>query len=187
MFFGKLGCRTCTGWVFLAFLPQSLSGMSQFGPSDVISLPLGRHLYLPSAGAAIAYTALCAGLSERFSTRIALAAAALFLLLFVPYNFKQVSARGEQWLVIGDPMKRFLTNVKKLQPQLPANTHVFVVNTPSGRAFIQQALRAFYQNETITYIIDPYNFHPQPGETALLFTCDLAPNGDVLVQSSPFL
>jgi len=174
------------GWVFLAFLPQSLSGMSQFGPSDVISLSLSRHLYLPSAGAAIAYTALCAGLSERFSTRVALAAAILFLLLFVPYNFKQISARGEEWLSIGSPMERFLINVKKIHPQLPANTYVFVVNTPTGRAFIQQALRVFYNNETITYIVDPKNFHPKPGETALLFTCHLTPDYDVLVQSSPF-
>jgi hypothetical protein len=173
------------GWVFLTFLPQSLSGMSQFEPNDVISLSLSRHLYLPSAGAAIAYTALFAGLLDRFSTRVAVTAAALFLLMFVPYNYNLLSSRGEQWYLIGDPMQRFLTNIKKIYPQFPPNTHIFVVNRPTGRAFIQQALRVFYKNESITYINNPENFKPKTGETAFLITCSLLPDGDVHVDLSP--
>ena len=173
------------GWIFLSFLPQSLSGMTQYEPTDVISVSLSRHLYLPSAGAAIAFTALLVGLRERFSAPIVVAATLLFLVLFIPYNYKLVSARGDQWFEIGDPMKRFLTNVKKLVPQFPPNSHVFVINTPAGRAFIQQSLRAFYNNQSITYIVDPNNFHLKPGESEFLIECNLLPDGDVNVQLLP--
>lgn len=174
------------GWIFLSFLPQSLSGMSLFEPKDVISVSLSRHLYLPSAGVAIVYTALLAGLRERFSMNATVIATLFFMLIYLPYNYKLVSSRGEQWHFIGDPMKRFLTNIRKLVPQFPPNTHVFVVNTPSGRAFIQQALRAFYKDPSITYIVDPNSFQPKPGETAFLITCSLGIDGDVLVNLSPF-
>jgi hypothetical protein len=173
------------GWVFLSFLPQSLSGMSQFQPNDVISLSLSRHLYLPSAGAAICYTALLAGIAERFPARVAVSAGVFFLLFFVLVNYQRVAARGSQWAAIGDPMQRFLAKMKKVQPQLPPRAQVFVVNTPTGRAFIQQGLRVFYQNPTITYILNPQNFLPDPGKPAFLITCHALADGDMRVQLEP--
>lgn len=174
------------GWIFLTFLPQSFSGMSKLEPMDVISVSLSRHLYLPSIGAAVVYTALLAGVRERFSKKVAVSVAAVFLVVFAVHNYGLVSARGEQWFEIGDPMRRFLTNIKKLVPQFPPNTHIFVINTPTGRAFIEQSLRAFYHNQSITYIVHPESFHPKPGETAILVICSLDPDGDVHVQVSPF-
>ncbi len=173
------------GWIFLSFLPQSLSGMSQFNPNDVISVSLSRHLYLPSAGAAIAYTALLISVRERFPLLITIIVSAFFLVSFTVYNYGQLSVRGKQWHEIGDPMKRFLTNIKKLAPQFAPNTKIFVINTPTGRAFIQQALRVFYNNPSITYIVDINNFRPKPEENAVLITCSLTPDGDVRVQMSP--
>jgi hypothetical protein len=173
------------GWIFLSFLPQSLSGMSQFELKDVISVSLSRHLYLPSIGAAIVYTALLTGLRERFTVRIAASIMIFFLTLYLPYNYSLISSRGEQWQEVGDQMKRFLTSLKKQVPQFPPNTHVFVDKTPAGRAFVQQALRAFYNNQSITYIVDPAHFYPKPGETALLITCRLADDGEVGIRVTP--
>jgi hypothetical protein len=173
------------GWIFLTFLPQSLSGMSQFNPADVISVSLSRHLYLPSAGAACVVASLLASFAERFSVQIAVVATALFLALYLPYNYSMLKSRGEQWFEIGQPMKLFLIKIRKLVPQFPPNTRIFVINTPSGRAFIQQALRAFYRNQTITYIPDINNYQRGPGETGYLIRCHLEPDGDVGIRLSP--
>lgn len=173
------------GWIFFAFLPQSLSGMSQFEPEDVISVSLSRHLYLPSVGAAVVYTALLVGVRDRFSVPISVSSVLLFMVLFVPVNYKLVSSRGEQWLEIGDPMRRFLDAIKKVVPQFPPNTRIFAINTPTGRAFIQQSLRAFYHNQSITYIIDINNYNLKPGETGLLITCDPKLDGAMNVRVSP--
>ena len=173
-------------WIFLSFLPQSLSNMSQFLPGDMLGQSLSRHLYLPSIGAALVYTALIYGIRDRFSARLAVVSTIFFLLFYVPYNYRLLSARGEQWYEVGNLMKRFLITIKKTVPQFPPNTHVYVVNTPAGRAFIENSLRAFYKNDSITYIVNPQNYHPKPGETAVLITCNLTMQGDVTVQLSPF-
>lgn len=174
------------GWVFLSFLPQSLSFLSQFKPVYPFS-SLSRHLYLPSIGAAIAYVAVIVGLRERFSQRVAVAAAAIFLVLFIPYNYCQVTARAITWQEGAEPTKVFLDELQQRMPQIPPNTYVYVENTPVGRAYMQQALRVFYKNSTITWIIDPDTFHPKPGETAVVINCDWQPNGNVFLRFFPLI
>ena len=62
---------------------------------------------------------------------------------------------------------------------------MFVVNAPSGRALIQQALRVFYRNPSIGSILNPGNFLPESGKPAILVTCNLLPDGDLQVQLAP--
>jgi hypothetical protein len=173
------------GWVFLSFLPQSLSGMTSLDPRDVISVSISRQLYLPSAGAAIAFTALLAGIRDRFSQRTAVVVILLFLLLYIPWNFTRVSVRGQQWRDVGIPMLQFLTALKKAVPQLPPNTYIHMDARPTGRAYVQQGLRAFYHTPSIYWIVDPDKFQPKAGDTALRLSPRFEQNGDVRITVSP--
>jgi len=65
-------------------------------------------------------------------------------------------------------MQRFLTALMQEVPQFPPHTFLYVNNAPAGRAFVQQALRAFYRNPSITWINDPNSYRRKPGENALL-------------------
>lgn len=172
------------GWIFLTFLPQSLSNLSQFEPRFIFS-SLSRHLYLPSAGAAIAYTAILAELKDRFSPKVAMVSAALFLTLFLSHNYNQLQKRGEEWRDDGEPTKLFLESIRKVVPEFPPNTHIYVNNGPTGRAYIQQSLRAFYKNSTIYWIVDPATYRRKPGETALIIDCYWPQQGDVLFSIRP--
>ena len=158
------------GWVFVTFLPQSLSTLTQLEPRFLCN-SLSRHLYLPSAGVAIVYACLLVRIRDRFSHRAALVSGALFLVLFLSYNYLEARARGLSWLEEGEPMRTFMTALRKEVPQFPPNTYLFVNNAPTGRAFMQQGLRGFYRNPAITWINDPNTFHPKPGDTALLINC----------------
>ena len=175
------------GWVFLSFQPQSLAALSQFEPRYIFS-SLSRHLYLPSIGAAIAYVAVAAGLRDRFSLRVAAGATLVFLLLFIPYNYNLLTARAAVWRDDGAPTKVFLTEIQRVIPQFPPNTFIYVENAPTGRAYIQQALRIFYKNNTITWIVDPNRFHPKAGETGVAILCNWQPDGSsVSLQTFPLL
>jgi hypothetical protein len=173
------------GWVFLSFLPQSLSNLSQFEPRYIFS-SLSRHLYLPSIGAAIAYTSIFYGLRDRFSPRVAVTGAALFLLIYLPYNYRLLQVRGEQWRDDGEPVRRFLVAMKQAVTQFPPSTYILVNNAPTGRAYVQKSLRAFYRNTSITWIVDPNSFRPKPGDTSLLIDCHWMPDGNVTFDFYPF-
>lgn len=154
-------------WVFFTFLPQSLSTLTQLEPRYLCN-SLSRHLYLPSAGAAIVYAALLMRLRDRFSSRVAAGIIGLCLAGFVGFNLWQAQVRGRAWQQEGEGMERFLTALMKEVPQFPPHTFLYVNNAPAGRAFVQQALRAFYRNPSITWINDPNSYRRKPGESALL-------------------
>lgn len=158
------------GWVFFAFLPQSLCNLSQFEPRYIFS-SLSRHLYLPSIGAAIVYVAILAGIRDRFSPKAAAVAAVLFLAAYLPYNYGQAHARGVTWREDGEPVKLYLTEIRKVVPQFPPDTFIFVNNPPTGRAYVQQSMRAFYNTRGITWIVDPLKFVPKPGQSAFFIDC----------------
>jgi hypothetical protein len=158
------------GWIFFSFLPQSLSSVSQFEPRFLCN-SLSRHLYLPSIGAALVYTAVLIGVRERFSRQVAVVTAVLFLSLYIPYNYSLLASRGAQWRDDGFKMESFLSNMKKIAPQLPPDTYYYMESFPTGRAFVQQALRGIYNNHSITYIVNPANFHPKPNDNVIDIEC----------------
>jgi hypothetical protein len=171
------------GWIFFSFLPQSLSNISQFEPR-VLCNSLSRHLYLPSIGAALVYTAVLTGVRERISRQAAVVTAVLFLSIYIPYNYSLLASRGDEWRDNGSKMESFLSNMKKTVPQMPPNTFYCMEAFPSGRAFVQQALRGIYNNKSITYIVDPANFHPKQNDNVIIINCMLDDENDVLVKVS---
>lgn len=166
------------GWIFFSFLPQSLCNLSQFEPKYIFS-SLSRHLYIPSIGAAMVYAALLSGVRDRFSPKVAVLVAVLFLAAYLPYNYRLVQSRGMEWRDDGEPVKFFLAEIRKVVPQFPPNTFVYVNNPPTGRAYVQQSMRAFYQTSGITWIVDPSKFLPKPGQNAFFIDCFWFPGGRV--------
>lgn len=174
------------GWVFLAFLPQSLSNLSQFDPKYIFN-SLSRHLYLPSVGAAFCYAVLLREAGRRWGKVAGYTLAALALCGFVWNNYRWIDKRGELWAQEGRPVKVFLAALKQRVPRFPTDTYFFSINGPTGRAYMQQSLRAFYNNPSITWIVDPTTFVPKPGQTALLLHVHwLAANRIYAIEVLPF-
>jgi hypothetical protein len=172
------------GWVFFAFLPMSFTTLGQLEPR-VICNSISRYLYITSIGSAIVLTAVVIRCRETFSGRVYYSTAALFLAFFSALNYGRVQARGAEWQMAGKPTARFLDSIKKSMPNFPPNSYVFVVNAPTGRAFVQQALRATYQNPEITWIVDPYKYIRKPGENAFLIICNWRDAAEVDLEIHP--
>lgn len=154
-------------WVFLSFLPQSLSSLSQFEPKYIFN-SISRHLYLPSVGAALCYGVLLSDSIKRFGRIIGGVAAIAVFCGFFRVNHHWLNERGNTWASDGRPVQIFLTELKKQVAAFPPDTYFFSINGPTGRAYMQQSLRAFYGNPTITWIVDPAKYVQKPGQTALL-------------------
>lgn len=157
-------------WVFLTFMPQSLSTLSQFQPKYIFN-SVSRHLYLPSAGVALAFTFVLMRVGSLFPSKVARVILVLFLVGYFSFNSMRVQERGKAWAEEGVPARTFLGELKKHIPVFPPNSHVYVTDPPTGRAYVQQALRAFYMNPSITWIVDPTSFIQQPGMSAYLIRC----------------
>jgi hypothetical protein len=155
------------GWVFLSFLPQSLSSLSQFEPKYIFN-SVSRHMYLPSVGAAFCYAVVLRDVWQRWGKAIGYLLSVVVFALFIWHNYGSMNSRGKAWAEDGKPVKVFLTAMKERVPQFPQDTWFFALNGPTGRAYMQQSLRAFYKNPTITWIVDPMKYVQQPGQTALL-------------------
>lgn len=142
------------GWVFLTFLPQSLTGLTQYNPPYLLN-SISRHLYLPSIGPAIVFSAILLSISGHFNRKVFVTAAALFLAAFTLLNFERVKDRGKQWQEAGLTMESFLNSMKKLQPSLPEDAYVRVLHGPGGRSYVTRALRAVYKNPKIYWLDEP--------------------------------
>ncbi len=177
LFFGYL-------WIFCAFLPQSFTGLGQFEPRNLVN-SISRYLYITSIGSAVVYTAILCDLRKRMGHRWWQSLSLLCLVVFFWFNYGRVTARGNEWRQQGEPMKVFLTEIRKSIPQFPPKSYLFVNNPPAGRAFVQQGLRAFYGNPDITWIVDPATFRPKPGDTALLIDCLWQQDGNVKLDFYP--
>lgn len=166
------------GWVFLAFLPQSLSTLSRFDAPYIFN-SISRHLYVPSVGSSFVFSVLLLGLKEKFSPRVHVVLCTVFVFLFISLNYKRVRERGEEWREHGEPMARFLYSLKEAMPEFPENSYVHVIDAPVGRAYVQQSLRAFYQNPKIFWVDNPNTLRLRNGEFSFLIVNSLEHGGGV--------
>lgn len=140
-------------WILFAFLPQSLTGLGQFEPRNIVN-SISRYLYITSIGSSIVFAAVLAGLRQWLPKGIWHAVAGGMLVLFVAVHYPQTRVRGQEWQTYGTDVADFMAAVTAILPPLPSPAYVHVVNRPTGRAFMQQALRAFYGNPDIHYVDD---------------------------------
>jgi hypothetical protein len=166
------------GWIFISFLPQSLTGLGQFEPEGMSS-SISRYLYITSIGSSIILAAVILRLRERLPAKICYPAAAVILSLFVLLNYGRVQARGGQWRDQGVMMKEFLYSIKKKIPDFPPDSYIIVIDAPEGRSFIQQALRAFYKRTDISWVFNTAEYTRKPGESAFLVVCNWRYDGGV--------
>jgi hypothetical protein len=169
------------GWVFVTFLPQSLSSLSQFEPKYIFN-SISRHLYLPSAGAALVIAAVLVQLRDRFGPLLGrfVVAVAVTGLLYV--NYERIQKRGSEWAVEGRPVKAFLAEIGKEIATFPENTHFYVEDAPTGRAYVQQAMRAYYRNATLWWIAEPDKYMIKPNEPVFLISCFWRSRDEVKLQ-----
>lgn len=161
----------CLVGIFIVFLPSSLTSLCSFTP-HYIFMSASRYLYLPSALASLLLACVAADIWQRVPRYAAIAVIAGLLCAYSGYNYRRTAARGEQWRQEGEPVKLFLTVIQQKISYFPPNSHVFVIDPPAGRAYVQQSLRAFYRNPSITWIKDPLTFTPPAGSLALLLICN---------------
>lgn len=155
------------GWIFLTFLPQSLTSLGQFEPKYLFN-SISRYLYIVSLGPAMVYATLLSGLRKRLPNIFSISLILIFILFFVWFNHVNVKKRGVAWREDAAPVEVFLPKMKQVMPTFPPNSYIFVVNAPTGRAYVQQSMRAYYQNPSITWIVDPTKYVRKPGESAFL-------------------
>jgi hypothetical protein len=170
-------------WVFLSFMPQSLSTLSQFEPKYVFN-SVSRHLYLPSAGVALAFAFVLLHVRSLVPVRFMHLASALVLSGYLFFNYERVQERGRVWAADGEPARTFLVELKKIIPTFPRDSYVLVSNAPTGRAYVQQSLRAFYMNDSINWIVDQTKFIPQPGMSVFFINCMWASPTSVIVEAN---
>lgn len=160
-------------WIFISFLPSSLTALGRFDPVYIFN-SISRFLYMPSVGSSIVAAIILISFRERFSNKVFVAACALFFVIFIPVNYARVQDRGKQWQREGPPIERFLYSLKKMQPTFPENSYVHVVNGPTGRAYIQQSIRAFYGNPKIYWVDDPTKAVLKNGDSLFVIFHDIA-------------
>lgn len=164
------------GWIFLTFLPQSLTSLGQFEPKYLFN-SMSRYLYIVSLGPAMVYAALLSGLRRRLPDIFSFSLILLFMLFFVWSNHANVEKRGFAWREDAAPVEVFLPRMKQVMPTFPPNSYIYVENAPTGRAYVQQSMRAYYQNPSITWIGDPTTFVKKPGDSAFLILVEWGHNG----------
>jgi hypothetical protein len=158
------------GWIFFAFLPQSFTTLGQLEPKYIFN-SVSRYLYITSIGSSLVLGAVLLQVKERLGGKIAAAVVTTFFACFIFLNYQMVQARGTEWMTQAEPTARFLKAMKATIPSFPRNADVFVVDAPTGRAYVQQSLRAFYGNPEITWIVDPRTYVPRPGATPYFIVC----------------
>lgn len=169
------------GWILFTFLPQSLSVVGRFDPVYIFN-SISRSLYLPSVGSAIVIAMVLLSFKERLSSKLFIVVCAVFFSFFISMNYNRVQVRGEQWRRDGQPMKRFLYSLKKVQPAFPQNSYVHVVDGPVGRAYIQQSLRAFYKNPKIYWVNNPQEVKLKEGDSFFIIFYNWGPGDPVQVR-----
>jgi hypothetical protein len=159
------------GWIIFTFLPQSLTSLGQFEPRYMAN-SIGRYLYIVSIGPALVYAVLLTNLKERLSGAAFLMIAVITVAGFGWINYGNVQQRGQQWKNEAAPVAVYLAELGKIMPAFPPDSFVYVNNPPTGRAYIQQSMRAFYRNPAITWIKTPEKYRRKPGERAFLINID---------------
>ena len=158
------------GWIFVTFLPQSLSSLSQFEPKYIFN-SISRHLYLPSVGVSMVIAAIIVQLQDRLQPFIGRIFVVLGVVALLYFNYERIQTRGSEWAADGRPAKTFLAAIGKVMKSFPDNSHFYVENAPTGRAYVLLAMRAFYQNPTFIWIAEPDRYTIKPNEPAFLIRC----------------
>jgi hypothetical protein len=149
-------------WIFFTFLPQSTTTLGQFEPRNIFN-SISRYLYFPCAGASIVIALVILRFRDFMAKKYFYALSAVFISFFIWINYNRVHARGEQWQNETWAVEKFLYILKSKQPKFPENSYVQVYLSPPqgevpfqfhGRSYIQQSLRAFYQNTKIFWVND---------------------------------
>jgi hypothetical protein len=169
-------------WIFFAFLPQSLTGLGQFEPRVMVN-SISRYLYITSIGTGIVLAVVLHRLRDLVPVRVWYAIAGCVLVLFVWLHYPRVSERGEQWQSDGEVVKEFIVAMKRNMAQFPSPSYIFIEHRPTGTAFVQQALRAFYGNPQI-YLVSKSSEVPADSHAAL-FSVDCWQAPQVQVQITP--
>lgn len=152
-------------WIVVTFLPQSLTAVGQLEPQNLPN-SISRYLYIVSIGPAMVYAALMLSFKERFSSRVFIVCAATCFGVFGWINYTNVQQRGWAWKEEAAPVAHYFIALDKIMPSFPPNSFVYVDNAPTGRAFVQQAMRAYYRHPSITWINNPASYQRKPGEKA---------------------
>ena len=171
--------------IFLTFLPSSLTSLGSFSPKYIFQ-SVSRYLYFPSAMAALAMALVLAEVQQRLTRRVAATVVTAIVCGYIGYNYLQVSIRGRQWYQETEPVRIFLQAMQQVVPSIPRNSYVFAIDPPVGRAYVQQSLRAFYQNPNITWIVDPRTFTVPIGASAFVIVCHWIANDNVQIEIVPF-
>jgi hypothetical protein len=164
------------GWILFTFLPQSLTSLGQFEPR-FLSNSLSRYLYIVSIGPALIYAAVVTVLKERLTGRIFLCVTLLCVGAYGWINYQNVQKRGWEWMDEAAPLKIFFAELDKQMSSFPPNSFVYVDNAPTGRAYVQQAMRVYYRNPAITWIVDPERYERKAGERAFMINITWVPTG----------
>ncbi len=173
------------GWVFLTFVPQSLTSLGQTTPKYLFN-SISRYLFLPSAGAALALAIVLAAVMSRWGRKIGISVTVIVTGVYLTVNHFRVQERGQMWRDNAEPIKVFLKAMKGAIPRFPPNSHVAVVNGPIGRAYTEQALRASYGNPDITWIIDAA-YRPKQGEHAYFVSCNWWQDNSIRINVEDFV
>lgn len=169
-------------WIFLTFLPQSLTGLGQFEPRVMVN-SISRYLYITSIGVSVVFAAVLAGVRQWIPGRLWYGLAGIMLSLFIWVHYPEVKDRGEEWRSNGADVRDFLTEMKKGMPTLPSPSYIYVDHRPTGFAFLQQSLRAFYQNPSIFILTDPDMTKIKKGVSLFYVDCWRSP--DIRVRIEP--
>jgi hypothetical protein len=163
-------------WIVITFLPQSLTSLGQFEPRFLAN-SISRYLYIVSIGPPLVYASLLTNLKERLDGKVFLAVALIGVGIYGWINYANIQQRGQQWQQDAAPVALYLEAIGKVMPAFPPNSFVYVEPPPTGRAFVQQSMRAYYRNPSITWITDPEHYRRQPGERAFLININWGPGG----------
>lgn len=156
------------GWVFFTFLPQSISSLSEFEPKYIFN-SISRHLYLPSVGASLVLSALLIQVRER----VPLGKYVMILAVIghLTFQYGRVQKRGAEWAEVALPLKTYLEELGRTVPRMPPNTHFFVESPPTGRAYMQLSMRAFYRDPTLEWIVNPETYRFVPNVPVYFIQC----------------
>jgi len=163
-------------WITITFLPQSLTSLGQFEPRYIFN-SISRYLYIVSIGPALLYAALMANLKERFSRNVFIFVATTCISIFIGINYNNIQRRGQEWKQEAAPVAIYLSAIGSIMKTFPPNSFVYVENPPTGRAYVQQSMRVYYRNPSITWIVDPNQYRRKPTERAFLINVDWGMTG----------
>jgi hypothetical protein len=158
-------------WIFLTFLPSSLTSITSFEPSRFPN-SISRLLYTPSIGVSLVMALTLVTFKDRFGGKVFSIVSVVFLVLFVSINFGRVRERGMEWKDSGTRCEEFITDLQLMVPQMPENSYFSISYGPTSAGFTQQMLRAFYKNPKIYVNQDPDKIALAPGDFLFLIFCD---------------